>query len=121
MVIPSRRRTPPILLRAFARRSTVLLVSIEACLRAKEFTYRSELSATIGVTLLGAFAPVLPIGGALRFSLTQPAMAIESSMACRVFRALVLRPTSTLPGDESDGSLPLTTVVSQDPTEVSEC
>ncbi|KZP05993.1 hypothetical protein FIBSPDRAFT_1053761 [Athelia psychrophila] len=45
---------------------------------------------TIGVTLMGACAILLPINAIYRMSLTQPALTMESIMACRVFRKLVL-------------------------------
>lgn len=45
---------------------------------------------TIGVTLMGACAAVLPISFAYRVGLSEPSIAIESIMACRVFRRIAL-------------------------------
>ncbi|KZP12862.1 hypothetical protein FIBSPDRAFT_1049788 [Athelia psychrophila] len=45
---------------------------------------------TIGVTLMGACAILLPIDPIDRVGLTRPSLAVESIMACRVFRKLVL-------------------------------
>lgn len=45
---------------------------------------------TIGVILVAAFAEVLSISAVYRVGLTEPAIAIESIMACRVFRRIVL-------------------------------
>lgn len=49
-----------------------------------------SLSVTIGVTLMGACAILLPIDPIDRVGLTRPSLAVESIMACRVFRKLVL-------------------------------
>lgn len=44
---------------------------------------------TIGVTIMAACAAVLPIPAIYRFVLAEPAVAIESIMACRLFRKVL--------------------------------
>lgn len=48
-------------------------------------------SVTVGVSLMGAcaFTVSFPLDPATRIGLTQPSAAIESIMACRVFRMIV--------------------------------
>lgn len=53
-----------------------------------------QRSATIGTTLVGACVALTNINVVFRFAFTGPAIAIESSMACRVFRTVALRPVA---------------------------
>ncbi|KZP03894.1 hypothetical protein FIBSPDRAFT_1055026 [Athelia psychrophila] len=50
--------------------------------------------ATIGVTLFGACIVFMPIPALFRLILVEPTFAISSTMACRVFRTIILRPRS---------------------------
>lgn len=63
----------------------------------------STRSATVGITLSAAITAVLPISIGLRIALSQPALTLESLMACRVFRKVLL-------GLQSPGAEPGTSV-----------
>ncbi|KZP12850.1 hypothetical protein FIBSPDRAFT_1049779 [Athelia psychrophila] len=65
---------------------------------------------TIGVTLMGACAILLPIASIDRVGLAQPALAFETIMACRVFRTLVLNSAKSREGRSHRDSIMLTTV-----------
>ncbi|KAF7966562.1 hypothetical protein HWV62_37861 [Athelia sp. TMB] len=69
---------------------------------------------TIGVTLLGASAVLLPATSVYRVALTLPAVAIESIMACRVFRRIALSARKAEEGSygpETTDSMVMTTLV----------
>ncbi|KZP30957.1 hypothetical protein FIBSPDRAFT_1037872 [Athelia psychrophila] len=70
--------------------------------------------ATIGATLLGACVALTQINIVFRYAFTGPAIAIESSMACRVFRIVALQ--SATPAEDPDlgDTLVMTTFIYYD-------
>ena len=73
------------------------------------------ISITIGVTLLGACAVLLPIDPIYRVVLTEPAVAIESIMACRVFRKTVLGTVTSGDRPCASETIVLTTLLHEEP------
>ncbi|KZP15560.1 hypothetical protein FIBSPDRAFT_1048068 [Athelia psychrophila] len=66
---------------------------------------------TIGVTLMGACTVFMPVDSIYRMGLTQPALAIESVMACRVFRNVVLSCNQFKEGTYATDNILLTTII----------
>lgn len=100
--------------RAFKEWPTLLHVSFEH-FRARGMPLnREQLRATIGTTLLAACVAFTPTNVVFRYAFTGPALTIESSMACRVFRAVALRSTTFAKDIESDETLSMTTFTYQE-------
>ncbi|KZP03891.1 hypothetical protein FIBSPDRAFT_868440 [Athelia psychrophila] len=72
------------------------------------------LSATIGVTLLGACVALTQINIVFRYAFTGPAIAIESSMACRVFRTVALQSATFVEDSDFSDTLAMTTFIYHD-------
>ncbi|KZP09497.1 hypothetical protein FIBSPDRAFT_1051796 [Athelia psychrophila] len=66
---------------------------------------------TVGVTLVGACAMFVPVNPIYRVSFTQPALALQSIMACRVHRRIVLGSNGLKVDRDSAHSIAMTTIL----------
>ena len=75
-----------------------------------------RFSVTLGVTVTAACTAMFPVASSYNLVLTEPAVAIESIMACMVFRRVVLASSKSKGGLGSlrapdDGGIVMTTIL----------
>ncbi|KZP15395.1 hypothetical protein FIBSPDRAFT_1048186 [Athelia psychrophila] len=67
--------------------------------------------ATIGVTLLGACVALTHINIVFRYAFAEPAIAIESAMACRAFRTVALKSATFAEDPDLSDTMVMTTFI----------
>ncbi|KZP07125.1 hypothetical protein FIBSPDRAFT_965911 [Athelia psychrophila] len=65
----------------------------------------------ITITISAAVVVMLPINDGWRFTLSEPALSLESAMACRVFRRVLLRPADAEVGPSTSATVQMTTIM----------
>lgn len=73
----------------------------------------TKLSATVPIMLSSAIVVMLPINLGWRMTFCEPAFPLESSMACRVFRRVLLAPQDEVAELDTSAPVLMTTFMAE--------